>query len=322
MKTKVKIITSSILTVVLALVCTFLCYRTDVKITTEALTSQTTFSAPNITTQEDNFKIMMVSDTHMSYFLFYLNNRTFSALDKMIEAEQPDLIVLNGDIIWSLFNLSMFDDVANYFESKDIPWAYNLGNHDAGGIGASETRLISLLDSYENCLFYPTYTNVAGDTNYNITLTKDGNIIYSLTFIDSGAKKIEVSQIDWYEWSIESINALAQTTVPNMVFTHVPMTQLKDIYESGEYEGEVYESVSIVSSQGELFEKMLSLGSTRAVFSSHDHNNNFWGSLENIYFKSCSSSGYSGYGRIPRSVNIINIDTNTLSFSCETKYYE
>ncbi len=123
----------------------------------------------------------------------------------------------------------------------------------------------------------------------------DGTLRQALFLIDSNAYTgegihvydyIRDDQVEWYASEVRRLSSEAGHTIPSMVFFHIPLQQYRiayELYEQGSDEvtyffGENGEKmrnkVCCSDYPSRLFDRMLELGSTKAVFCGHDHYNN------------------------------------------------
>ncbi len=170
-------------------------------------------------------------------------------------------------------------------------------------------------EEFEYCLFEAGPEDVDGYGNQVINVKNtDGIVTQSLFVFDSHSytdgdflgimwkyDNIHENQVQWYEDNLIQINKLNEETaeklgieyegtVKSSAFFHIPLVEYKDAwYEYAEngfadtenvklIHGGAGEGGKIVYSgmhEDNLFEKMLELDSTKAVFCGHDHYNNF-----------------------------------------------
>ena len=97
-------------------------------------------TAPLYFDENGNFRIMHITDTHLNYD--NIDDSLWLIADA-IDKEQPDLIVLTGDVfkVGTVEETEWFvDRIMSVFEEKDVPVAVVFGNHD------SESGIISRED--------------------------------------------------------------------------------------------------------------------------------------------------------------------------------
>ena len=130
---------------------------------------------------DGKFKVVQFNDTQDDE---QTDRRTIELMDRTLDAEKPDFVVINGDVInggcdTELDVKQALNHVVRPMESRQIPWAVTFGNHDedsAAKTGMSETRMLEFLQSYE--------FNVNGDTTDGVTGTSN-----SLLLVQSSKSK-------------------------------------------------------------------------------------------------------------------------------------
>ncbi len=220
-------------------------------------------------------------------------------------------------------------------------------------------------EDFEYCLFENGPEDVDGYGNQIINIrNSDGITTQSIFVFDSHSyidgdilgimwkyDNIHENQVVWYEESLAKINArnaeIAKEknldipeTVKSAAFFHIPLTEQKDAwYEyadngfadtenvkyhygiAGEGKKVVYPGVG----EDGLFEKMLELGSTKAVFCGHDHYNNFSLEYKGIRLTYGMSVDYLAYPGIykegsQRGCTVITFSPDG-SFDCKAESY-
>lgn len=217
---------------------------------------------------------------------------------------------------------------ANLMESLGVYWSVTFGNHDAEAYSYFDREAVAgfyLDEEYKYCLFQMGPEDVDGYGNHVIEVKNTKGIITqamvlidSLSYVDDTIitsvkgtyDNIHDNQVEWYESEINrmndenrSINKKAET-VKTQVFFHIPLVELGEAwteFQENEFEdSEDFKYINgiigeggrrVFSGFGEdgLFEKMLELGSTQAVYNGHDHYNNLTAEYKGI----CFSYGYS-----------------------------
>lgn len=277
---------------------------------------------------DDEFKVMQLTDVHLggSFLSTKDDKKALNAIAAMITTEQPDLVVVTGDISFAvpwaatLNNKYAHDMFIRFMENLGVYWTVAFGNHDSE-IYDYYTRS-DVADFYSDnsltyCLFNRGPEDVYGECNHMINVrNSDGLITQTVIMMDSNSytdedplgfnwiyDNIHQDQIEWYRSSIEAYNAHnaaileggdysdeeieRYSTVKSLLFMHIPPMETRIAYDEylaeGDTEdvsfvrGEVGESAPYVycsMEEDQLFETMLELGSTKAVFYGHDHLNN------------------------------------------------
>lgn len=171
---------------------------------------------------------------------------------------------------------------------------------------------------------------------------------------------IHEDQIEWYRNVINTNNNYNQnildsipeskrpentddfTTVQSMVFVHIPLMEVRNAYneylDAGEantedlkyLEGKIGEEEPYVycsEEEEEMFETMLSLGSTKAMFYGHDHLNNAVMEYKGITLSYGYSIDYFAYSNIDlkgaqRGCTVINCHIDTSFDIIHENYYQ
>lgn len=238
------------------------------------------------------------------------NASTLVLIDKLLEAVSPDIIIITGDAVrsWANDNLEMYSRIADVIEQHGILWIPIFGNHEAEyefeKKQHNHTELAAALSLYPHCLMSDTSNAAVGEYFVNIK-DKRNKILYSLcamgTYYDrslidddfgSGWSYNRTSaQIDWYESNIKSINELRygrkDGIVPSMLFAHIPVPEVitawdeafdEDKSNANYYYGNLLSGASSFRNhlgEDKLFQKAIELGSTKAMFFGHYHDNDF-----------------------------------------------
>lgn len=171
---------------------------------------------------------------------------------------------------------------------------------------------------------------------------------------------IHQDQIEWYKGVIDSnnkynntlLNSMPKdhrpeniedfTTVQSMIFVHIPLMEVRDAYneylDAGEkntgelkyIEGNIGEEDPYVycsEEEEEMFETMLSLDSTKAMFYGHDHLNNAVMEYKGITLSYGYSIDYFAYAGIAakgsqRGCTVINCHSDTTFDIIHENYYQ
>ncbi len=137
---------------------------------------------------------------------------------------------------------------------------------------------------------------------------------------------IHQNQVDWYESEVRRMNEENKTTVSylsqkseyynecvpvkSLAFFHIPLVEFKEAWDELEANnfkntdnvkyvdgiiGETGKRIFSGIGEDELFEKMVELGSTKAIFNGHDHYNNVTVSRDDIIFSYGYTIDYLAY---------------------------
>ncbi len=261
-------------------------------------------------------------------------------------------------------NFSGAKAFANLMESLGVYWTVTFGNHDAESYSYFDREAVAEFyekEEFEHCLFQAGPEDVDGYGNHVIEIkNSEGLITQAFVMIDSQAyvddsiitsikgtyDNIHQNQVDWYEKEIKRmndenllVNADAET-VKSMAFFHIPLVEMADAWnefvdndfkDTDNFtfvEGIIAEGGrKIYSGLGEdnLFEKMLELNSTKAIFNGHDHVNSTTFKYKDIIFSYGYSIDYFAYSGIDklgsqRGCTVITCNSDS-SFSIDKYNY-
>ena len=228
---------------------------------------------------------------------------------------------------------------ANLMESLGVYWDVTFGNHDAECYSYFDRESIAEFyenEDYKYCLFQSGPEDVDGYGNHVVEVKNSKGIItQAMIMIDSQAyvkdniiesikgtyDNVHPNQVEWYESEImrmddenQKIDVDAET-VNSLAFFHIPLVEMDDAWaefvENGYENTENFKYVEgIIAEQGrpvccgygedDLFEKMLELGSTKAMFNGHDHVNSTTFEYKGIVFSYGYSVDYFAYSGIDK----------------------
>jgi predicted MPP superfamily phosphohydrolase len=227
----------------------------------------------------------------------------------------------------------------NLMDSLGVYWDVTFGNHDAEAYSYFDREAMGEFyesDEFQYCLFQSGPEDVDGYGNHTIEVkNSEGIITQALILIDSQAyvkdniiesikgtyDNIHENQVKWYETEINRMNGENKAiddkaeTVKSLAFFHIPLVEMLDAWNEfteNDYKdtdnvkfiegimGEGGKKVYCGLGEDELFEKMLELGSTKAMFNGHDHLNNTTFEYKGIQFSYGYSIDYFAYSGIDK----------------------
>ena len=193
--------------------------------------------------EDGTFKILQINDTQD---IDKMNKKTAAFLKAGIAQEQPDLIVMAGDLLTDFFPgatraqlekcLRQSLDVINSF---GVPFVATFGNHDHDweDIFPLEEQM-AVYKSYENCAIVNNGCDVG--TYYLPVRSSDGKSVpLNIYVMDSnnkasgeglltGYEGLKPEQVQWYKDTRDALKVATGDYVPSLVFQHVPV---KEIYQ-------------------------------------------------------------------------------------------
>lgn len=228
---------------------------------------------------------------------------------------------------------------ANLMESLGVYWTVTFGNHDAEAYSYFDREAVAEIYSdgdFKYCLFSVGPEDVDGYGNHIVEVkNSEGIITQAMVMIDSldyvngniidsilgKYDNIHPNQVQWYENEIKRMNAENEaieegsSPVSSFAFFHIPLTETADAWsefcENGYNDTDDFKYVEgIIAESGrqiycglgedDMFEKMLELGSTKAIFNGHDHVNSTTFEYKGIIFSYGYSIDYFAYSGIDK----------------------
>ena len=236
-------------------------------------------------------------------------------------------------------NYSGIKAFGNLMETLGVYWDVTFGNHDSEAYTYFDREDVAALygsGEFEHCLFQAGPKDVDGYGNHTIEVKNSkGVITQAMILIDSQAyvkdniiesikgtyDNIHLNQVEWYESEVnrmnkenDEIDEKADTVITHAFF-HIPLVEMDDAWnefkENGYKDTENFEYIEgligetgrqVCCGYGEdaLFEKMLELGSTKAIHNGHDHINSTTFKYKGITFSYGYSVDYFAYSGIDK----------------------
>ncbi len=270
---------------------------------------------------DDTFTIVQFTDLHVQ------NGepedmQTAELMAAILDAEQPDLIALTGDIISGRQCKDPAESwrraVAPIIE-RELPWTAMFGNHDDEG-SHSRAQLMDLQRQLPYCLSEPGPDNVSGVGNYvlEIASANSDKPAASLYFLDSNAYSetriagygwIRRDQIEWFMQEAAHRLPADGQPLPSLAFFHIPLPEYNQVWDMHECYGHKYEPVCCPLVNTGFYAAMHEVGGFMGAFVGHDHINDFDGNLYGIRLCFGRGTGYNTYGKdgFKRGARIIRL---------------
>lgn len=266
---------------------------------------------------DGRFRIVQFTDTQDGP---NLDPRTLAGMQRILDAEKPDLVVITGDCVDTGKCSSRADleraigAIAAPMEQREVPWAVTFGNHDRdniGKIGITQDQMLSIYMRYPHNLNRQSPNGVYGAGNSNLLVNgRGGKPALNVWLVDSnayvpadvGGQKlggydwVRQSQVRWYVDTSKSLEKRWGRKLPSLMFFHIPVPEFADLAASGKFEGEKNEDVAASKLNGGLFAAALERGDVLGMFAGHEHVNTFIGSWYGIRLAYGGSIGYATYG--------------------------
>ncbi|XP_031251146.1 probable inactive purple acid phosphatase 29 isoform X1 [Pistacia vera] len=287
--------------------------------------------------RDGEFKILQVADMHYAdgkttpcedvlptQVAGCSDLNTTAFVNRMILAEKPDLIVFTGDNIFGFDATDAAKSLNAAFApaiASNIPWVAVLGNHDQEST-LSREGVMKHIVTLKNTLSQvnpPEAHIIDGFGNYNLEIggvegsSFKNKSVLNLYFLDSGDYStvpaiggygwIKPSQQLWFERTSAKLRreymskpAAQKAPAPGLAYFHIPLPEFAS-FDSSNFTGVKQEGISSASVNSGFFTTMVAAGDVKAVFTGHDHINDFCGQLTGIQLCYAGGFGYHAYGK-------------------------
>ena len=275
---------------------------------------------------DGEFRILSTSDFHLEDD-YEINNKTLGLFARQIADAHPDLVVITGDVVQTKYQQIDAIRFARMMEKIGVYWTIVFGNHEVREEkGIYKWMLARSVSSYPHCLCKIGPDDLYGYANHTINIFGCGDKLReTLFFFDSGRDIrdnyradyavpadmqgydfLKREQIEFYENELKRLKDIYGMP-RSMMFMHIPLCEYAEVYDDdGEggfipgknaeiLYGSQYESVGCSPFNSGMFDSILRMGSTRAVFAGHDHINNWCALFKGVYLVYSLSADYKLY---------------------------
>ncbi|MEE2523574.1 metallophosphoesterase family protein [Pseudarthrobacter sp. J75] len=203
---------------------------------------------------DGGFKVVQFNDTQDDE---RTDRRTIELMDGVLDAEKPDFVVINGDVInggcdTELEVKQALNHVVRPMESRQIPWAVTFGNHDedsAQRTGMTEDRMLEFLQSYEFNLNADSVPGLTGTSNTRLLLqsSRSKDPVFALWLIDTGRYApdaingqdfagypdwdwVRMDQVTWYRNLSIATEQKYGKKVPSLMWGHIALHEHRNMW--------------------------------------------------------------------------------------------
>lgn len=207
---------------------------------------------------DGTFKVVQFNDTQDDE---QTDRRTVELIEKVLDQEQPDVVVINGDVITGgcetrLAVKQAINNVVWPMESRGIPWAVTYGNHDEDSLpqsGVDEAGMLKIYRSYEYNVNAENSRGVTGTSNTLLTIgsaAKKNREAFALWLLDSGRYApdalagqdfagyptwdwVRMDQVAWYRDQSQRLEQRLGRKVPGLMFLHIALWEHRFMWWGG-----------------------------------------------------------------------------------------
>lgn len=273
--------------------------------------------------KDGSFKIVQLTDLHFGSLGNHENrvadDKTFDLMNKIIQEEAPDLVVVTGDLIWSEAEgaAETYHKIMAHMSTWGIPFAIVYGNHDSEA-NITREELFDIQRAYPNSIAERGPKNISGVGNYTLTVHAHNNeeeeaLLY---FLDSGDYApsslggygwVQPNQVGWFVEESRKYAALKEKDIPALAFFHIPTPEYQEVLDVGEISGNQLEEVCCPKLNSGLFTALLESGNVMGTFVGHDHDNDYCAQFHGISLCYGRITGYNVYGVLERGARVIQL---------------
>jgi hypothetical protein len=211
-------------------------------------------------------------------------------VQKVIGYENPDFVILTGDIVTEDNPQEAFRKLAAIFEKAGIPWAMVFGNHESEH-NLARKDLAKFLEKLPLCM-NSDKGETHGNSNFVLpvfgSVNKPAALLYCMdsneysTFepVVEGWGWFDFSQVGWYrEQSRKNTSSNSGKPLPALAFFHIPLPEYTDAWNNKAVPpiGVKNEDECSPEINTGMFAAMLECGDVMGTFVGHDHINDYIG---------------------------------------------
>lgn len=285
---------------------------------------------PVLRFKNHRFTIVQFTDLHLINGKDFAekNDSTYRLMRTVIEAENPDLVVITGDVVVSGGAAQIWNEVVQPMTEAGVPFAVTFGNHDTE-TDLSKPKTLELLQQNKYNLTRNAAKNLSGTGNCSLpVLSSDGKSMpWALYLFDSHAYTndstlgyydwIKNDQIQWYRKQSTAYTRKAGKPAAALAFFHIPLPEFETIRNQKSTVGNIFEPAASPRINSGLFASFIEMGDVMGAFVGHDHNDDYVGSLSGICLGYGRKTGYaSAYHEVlKRGARIIELDEDGKQFT-------
>ncbi len=315
---------------------------------------------------DGKFTVLQISDPQDDHYPAY---DMVNLIKISIEQTNPDLIVFTGDIVednragdigsdgeilregvevdgdyeQTLANVTeTCKAVFAEAEARGIPFAVAQGNNDYGS-GVTNEDWFKIYNSYKYSLTADESKDADGRIDFNLEIKgKNGETVLNIWMMDNGGGSITEEQLAWYKSESAALKeANGGKTVPSILFQHVPVDDIGNLFEKCNFwdegasiadDGKYYRlnqeiakgyhaGAVIPGSESEQFKAWTETGDVMGAYFGHWHTEGYTGTWKGIELGMTYGCEFTKPG--PYGVRVFTFDENDIdNYENELYTYE
>ncbi|MDR1781067.1 MAG: metallophosphoesterase family protein [Tannerella sp.] len=236
---------------------------------------------------DGSFKILQLTDLHIKA-LDTLSNRAIRNINRMLDYEKPDLVVITGDLIFAAPGEPGLRMILEPIISRKLPFAVTWGNHDNNDCDMTRREMQDYVERQPYNVGFRV-DGLNAESVFKLPIKgSDGKTSFVLWVMDSGAYSriqgvegydfISYEQIEWYNRESRALReANDGFPVPALAFYHIPVREFDDASraEHPKWIGHKLEHVGCSLLNSGFFTATLLNGDVMGHFCGHEHDSDF-----------------------------------------------
>lgn len=275
--------------------------------------------APVLKFHNGNFRILQLTDLHLMPNNPEKCGETEATIRSIMASEQPDFVILTGDVVTYDPAMTGWRQVVDLFEELNVPFNVGMGNHDAEYLTKDEIYgFLTQSPCYVGSKNAEGIVKGGGTCAIEILGSDDkpASIIYSIDSNDYQPNKllghydwIHADQLQWYRnVSGAYVEANGGTPLPSLAFFHIPLQEYGWVVDDPNTYGARYEGAGAPAEMNSgAFVTFAEGGDIMGVFTGHDHDNDYVGIARGIALGFGRCTGAEAYGQLPRGGRVIDL---------------
>lgn len=278
--------------------------------------------------KDKKFKIVQFTDLHVKY-QDPRSDIAFERMNEVLDAENPDLVIFTGDIIYSSPAEANLRNVLKVVSDRKIPFAVTFGNHDHEQ-GMTNDELFQIIKTIPYNITVDEVEQLSGVGNCALDVkssdgSKNAAVLYCIdshyysTMPDvKGYDYIKSDQIEWYKQRSAGYTCEnGGKPLPSLAFFHIPLPEYNEAasYENAPIYGIRREKACSPELNSGMFTAMKEQGDVMGVFVGHDHDNDYatyWKGIMLAYGR--FTGGPTEYIHIPNGARVIEMTEGDRTF--------